>query len=75
MFIYEIRCGKVVGSIRAKSPGHAFRRIMKLGKMNRSQWAKLARYRVWDGTAREFVWIYQDPESLYSDGAAQRGRG
>lgn len=63
----EVRCGKVIGCIKASSPGHAFRRIMKLGKLTKKDWALLARFKIHDGTARQYVWQHQEPESLYSE--------
>ena len=68
MTLFEIRCGKVIGCIKGKTAGHAFRRIMKLGKLNRSHWGKLARIKIHDGTARQYIWLYQEPEALYTEG-------
>jgi len=69
LMLFQVECGDVRGAIKARGPGHAFRRIMRLGRIKKSQWGALARFRRCDvefePTKRKGVWFYQDPEALY----------
>ena len=63
--IYEIQCGDVVGAIEARSPGAAFRSIMRRAKMNSSHWGELARFRLVRKSGQIMgSWHYQSPDAL-----------
>lgn len=55
---WQVQCGNVRGSVRAKSAGAAFRRLLKKHAANAAL-APLARFK-----GPDTPWFYQTPEAL-----------